>query len=855
MSIKFSSFLIFIISFVSILGIGMVTFVFMTDAGKTALIKRQHLIEQTHTTALIVSRKFLEITVNRLKIITENKEITEAIESSNAGMATAVMNHYYELDPEYIFDIYLLEKKSEGAWVDLSSRMRIGENDISRLLNTSYEYESWTVFRGEDEVYLIYNIPITSSDGGEDIATLRVGYTLSGINYILSEIVNATPAKCTSLSFPGKKPFAQSAGECTPYLKSLGEMNLLETRELNTDIVTLQIFSDIPSLSGLHIGIVLDNLQLTESVSRQFTKIVWVILILLFFTFWIYFFIRRKIGRDVRNLVEYTVNTDFTSTDACPQSTIVEFNTIAKSFHQMILMLNNENIVRKQAELRTKKLNEELEERVLKRTNELSLANEKLVEATKVAKEANRAKSEFLANMSHEIRTPMNAILGFTEIMKGKIVDPHLSHYLESIYSSGRSLLSLINDILDLSKVEAGKLNLEYMAFSPQQLFSEMKTFFAQKIEDKGLDFIIELPPDLPKGLLLDETRIRQILINLIGNAVKFTETGHIKLSINYRYVDQTKHNRLDFIFSVEDTGKGIPKEEYESIFKSFAQVKGQRTSQFGGTGLGLTITKRLINMMGGEITVRSKLGVGSTFHIILKGVEVSAIETVEAHKKKFVDLKSLQFEKSTIVLADDIEFNRELIAGFLGDYNFNVVEAENGQDALEKIRESRPQLILMDMKMPVMDGYEATRILNNDKEFKTIPIIAITASAMKKEEDIISSICDAYLRKPVSKAELITEIMKFLPHTLHKAESSNQPLPEEHQVEVPVIPPPVEKMDTLYDLAMRGLMDEIVEFANQLEQLDPKYRPFASKLRTLAAGFKDDQILKIVEEYMENDK
>jgi len=434
-----------------------------------------------------------------------------------------------------------------------------------------------------------------------------------------------------------------------------------------------------------------------------------------------------------------------------------EVGRLSSSFNEMTNKLSSVIADLKNKEKELQKHRKYLEQEVKHRTKELQNAKEQ-------AEAANHAKSEFLANMSHEIRTPMNAVLGFTEILKSKVKDSGLSHYLDSIYASGNSLLSLINDILDLSKVEAGKLELEYSAVSPEYLFNEMRTIFAQKIKDKGLQFLIEIPTDFPQVLILDETRLRQILINLIGNSIKFTEHGYIKLSVDYQFPENNSNNELDLIFYVIDTGIGIPKQEQESIFGAFSQMEKQKFSKFGGTGLGLTITKRLIELMNGEITVDSKVGEGTAFKIILKDIKISSANKLKSRQHD-IDFDSIEFNKSTILVADDITNNREIIIAMLDDYNFDFIEVENGKDAVSETLAQNPDVILLDIKMPEMNGNEAAEIIKNNNE--DIPIIAITASAMKEQEQRIKKLCDFYLKKPINKNNLISTLMKVLPYKI----------------------------------------------------------------------------------------
>ncbi|MBT5058869.1 MAG: response regulator, partial [Gemmatimonadetes bacterium] len=317
------------------------------------------------------------------------------------------------------------------------------------------------------------------------------------------------------------------------------------------------------------------------------------------------------------------------------------------------------------------------------------------------AEAANQAKSAFLANMSHEIRTPMNAILGFSEILRGLVREGAHRQYLDHIRSSGKSLLGLINDILDLSKVEAGKLELELGAVDLAAICRDMGPIFSQRVEEKGIDFQVVVDEALSPVLVLDEVRLRQVLINLVGNAIKFTEQGQVRLSVAPRFSKDTT-SRLDVLLSVTDSGIGIPTDQQESIFGAFEQTKGQSYSQFGGTGLGLAITRRLVEMMGGQIGVESAMGEGSTFEVLLRDVEIASVEELGGGPEQHID--GVEFAPASVLVVDDIEANRQLVSAMLEPFGLAVKEAADGQAGIEQVQQHRPDLILTDIRMPVMD-------------------------------------------------------------------------------------------------------------------------------------------------------
>ena len=508
----------------------------------------------------------------------------------------------------------------------------------------------------------------------------------------------------------------------------------------------------------------------------------------------------------------------------------------------------------------------------MRRANsELEAAKSEANQLASQAEAANRAKSEFLANMSHEIRTPMNAILGFTELLEKKIEDELLGSYLAAISSSGKTLLGLINDLLDLSKIEAGKLSIEWEPVNVTLVIDEIERIFELQTRKKGLDLILEVDPALPKWILLDEVRLKQVLLNLIGNAIKFTESGHVRLSVG-KSAAKGDTSRIDLVFRVEDTGVGIKEEEKDRIFDRFVQQSGQSTRTFGGTGLGLAITKRLVDLIGGTIEVKSEPDKSTVFIVRLKELEVTAVDEKDAVSDKGGIEDESVFDPATILIVEDNQFNRQVLSEFLVNTGLSVLEAEDGLDGVAMARRNQPALILIDIMMPVMDGKAASREIRSDPLTRQIPIVILTASLSKPDEFFTPGFKpDGFLTKPVKRAAVIAELKRFLPYRSARSESEKgqslaeiRESTEKASLRKPSRIPQIEGLLALLEGDLAGEYEKckkrrrvarIEKFANRVGILGRQYQcdevsRFAADLKTTLSALDVAEVTRLLEEY-----
>ncbi len=453
----------------------------------------------------------------------------------------------------------------------------------------------------------------------------------------------------------------------------------------------------------------------------------------------------------------------------------------------------------------------------------------KLIQAKKFAEEASKAKSTFVANISHDLRTPLNSVLGFSDLLSKSELNSTQHSYLTSIKSSGKALLELINDIIDISKIDSGKLELNFKELHVTSFIDEIISVFRGKIREKGIELFVEIGKDVPELIVFDEARLRQVLLNLMGNSLKFTQAGFVMIRVSVDstfYVDKNKLTKL--VFEVEDSGIGISPDFQDKIFNDFSQENVTSTEYNPGAGLGLFIVKKLVDLMLGEITFKSEVQKGTTFTITFDSVKSGLGKTIPILENNEI----LEFEDTTALIADDNIHNLNYLREILKNTKIEIITASNGKELLEKATESKPDIILTDLKMPIMDGRNATALLKKNPELNKIPVVAVTASAMSRADDPeYYNIFDDLLIKPVLLNQFHAVLKKILPHkirSIKKEEVTENAVDLEIKVNPDLLESLIDKMEVLKEsyqlLIHQQPIHEVEIFAGELQAIGNEF-------------------------------